>query len=315
MSEPRGSREFVNADVEPPITAVREAVRRALAEDLEPLGDVTSALLPPGARAEASVVPRRDGVLAGGACAREAFHQLDPTLEVQWRLLDGTEVLAGDIVATVSGALASILAAERTALNFLGHLSGIATLTRRFVRATQGRATIWDTRKTTPGLRALEKAAVRAGGGVNHRGNLSEWVLLKDNHLVGLGIEEGVARARARWPGRTVQVEADRLEQVVEAIAGGADIVLLDNMDPDDLARCVAARGGASRPLLEASGGVTLDTVGAIARTGVDLISVGALTNSAPVLDVGLDIVGVAAVGRIIAAEETGRRIIAAEET
>jgi nicotinate-nucleotide pyrophosphorylase (carboxylating) len=284
----------MNADVDPPVTAVREAVRRALAEDLEPLGDVTSALLPPGARAEATVVPRRDGVLAGGACAREAFLQLDPTLEVEWRILDGADVLAGDVVATVSGGLASILGAERTALNFLGHLSGIATLTRRFVRATEGRATIWDTRKTTPGLRALEKAAVRAGGGVNHRGNLSEWVLLKDNHLVGLGIEEGLRRARARWPGRTVQVEADRFEQVVEAIAGGADIVLLDNMGPDDLARCVAARGEAARPLLEASGGISLDTVAAIARTGVDLISIGALTNSAPVLDIGLDI-GVAA--------------------
>jgi len=280
----------MTTEFDPPVTAVREAVRRALAEDLEPLGDVTSALLAPEATGEAEIVPRRDGILAGVACAREAFARVDPSLEAEWRAADGSEVAAGEVVATVAGPLASILIAERTALNFLGHLSGIATLTRRFVRATHGQATVWDTRKTTPGLRALEKAAVRAGGGVNHRGNLSEWVLLKDNHLAGVSITEAVRRARLRWPGRTVQVEAERLEQVQEAIAAGVDLILLDNMAPEDLARCVAERGDASTPLLEASGGVSIETVGVIARSGVDLISVGALTNSAPVLDIGLDL-------------------------
>jgi nicotinate-nucleotide pyrophosphorylase (carboxylating) len=269
---------------------VREAVRRALAEDLEPLGDVTAALLPEGATGRAAFVPRVEGVLAGSCCAREVFAQIDPDVELDWRLEDGAVVEPGDTIATVSGPLASILTAERTALNFLGHLSGIATTTRRYVRATRGKAQLWDTRKTTPGLRALEKAAVRAGGGVNHRGNLSEWVLLKDNHLGGVGITEAVRRSRVRWPGRTVQVEADTLEQLEEAIAAGADIVLLDNMRPDALRQAVALRGESARPLLEASGGVSLDTIGAIAESGVDLVSVGAITNSAPVLDIGLDL-------------------------
>jgi nicotinate-nucleotide pyrophosphorylase (carboxylating) len=178
---------------------------------------------------------------------------------------------------------------ERTALNLLCHLSGVATLTARYVVAAAG-AQVWDTRKTTPGLRALEKAAVRAGGGANHRGNLSEWVLVKDNHLAALGVTEAVRRARSRWPGRTVQVEADRISQLEEAMSAGADIVLLDNMSVEDVARCVELRGEATRPLLEVSGGVSLETVGAFAATGVDLISVGALTHSAPVLDIGLDI-------------------------
>ena len=275
--------------LDPPVTAVREVVARALAEDLEPLGDLTAALLDPGATATAGVVARGKGVVAGRLAATWAFTSIDPATTVEWSLPDGTAVAPGDTIATVSGPLASILTAERTALNLLGHLSGVATLTARFVAAAAG-ATIWDTRKTTPGLRALEKAAVRAGGGANHRGNLSEWVLVKDNHLAALGVAEAVCRARSRWPGRTVEVEADRIEQVEQAITAGADIVLLDNMSVDDVTRCVALRGRADRPLLEVSGGVTLETVAALARTGVDLISVGALTHSAPVLDIGLDI-------------------------
>ena len=276
----------------PPPIAVREAVGRALAEDLGPLGDVTSALLAPAARAVAAVVSRASGVVAGRRCAEEAFAAVDATVEVSWLLDDGSPVVAGDVVARAQGPLASLLVAERTALNFLCHLSGVATLTRCFVDAAAGGgpARIWDTRKTTPGLRALEKAAVRAGGGANHRGSLSEWVLLKDNHLAGVGIAEAVALARGRWPGRAVEVEADDLTAVREAIAAGADLVLLDNMGPDEARRCVAARAGAGRPLLEASGGVTLDNVAAYAATGVDLISVGALTHSAPALDLGLDI-------------------------
>lgn len=278
----------------PPPSVVREVVERALAEDLLPLGDLTSALVDPLARADAAVVVRADGVLAGTACAEETFRQVDPTVELTWSGEDGEALEAGSTVATVSGTLRSVLTAERTALNFLGHLSGVATLTRLFVdrAATAGtRSRILDTRKTLPGLRTLEKAAVRAGGGSNHRGNLSEWVMLKDNHLVDLEISDGVRRARTTWPGRTVHVECDSLEQVEEALSAGADAVLLDNMSPDEVAEAIALRDGAgSRCLLEASGGVTLDNVASYAATGVDLISTGLITNSAPVLDFGLDL-------------------------
>ena len=276
--------------VDPPITAVREAVARALVEDLEPSGDLTSSLLPNDATTAASFVARADGVVAGRLCAIETFRSVDAALAVEWLLADGSAVRPGDVIARVSGPFPSILTAERTALNFLGHLSGIATLTSRFVLAAGGGAQIWDTRKTTPGLRALEKAAVRAGGGRNHRGNLSEWILLKDNHLAGLGITEAIRRARERWPGRTVECEADTIEQFEEAMTAGADLILLDNMPVEQVVTCVEKRGDARRPLLEVSGGIDLDTVADYARTGVDLIAVGALTHSAPVLDIGLDV-------------------------
>jgi nicotinate-nucleotide pyrophosphorylase (carboxylating) len=276
--------------LEPPVTAVAAAVARALEEDLTPLGDLTSALLPPDLAATAAFVARAPGVLAGRACATETFRVIDPSVALDWRAGDGDDLAAGTVIATASGPLASILTAERTALNFLGHLSGIASLTRRFVAAADPVA-VWDTRKTTPGLRALEKAAVRAGGGANHRGNLSDWILLKDNHLALMGIDAAVAAARRRWPARTVHVECDRYDQVLEALDAGADALLLDNMAPDEVRSCVAAAAGAARrPVLEVSGGITLDTVGSYAGTGVDLVSVGALTNSAPVLDMGLDI-------------------------
>lgn len=276
--------------IDPPISAVREVVARALAEDLEPLGDVTSALLPPDQLAIASFVARDEGVIAGGRAAIETLRQVDDELSIAWHIGDGGSADPGSEIGRVTGNLASILTAERTALNFLCHLSGIATMTRRYVRAAHGDAQIWDTRKTTPGLRALEKAAVRAGGGRNHRGNLSEWVLLKDNHLAGIGITEAVKRARERWPGRTVQVEADTFEQLEEALAAEVDIVLLDNMPAGEVARCVIRRGSATRPLLEVSGGVNLQNVNDYAGSGVDLISVGAITHSAPVLDIGLDV-------------------------
>jgi nicotinate-nucleotide pyrophosphorylase (carboxylating) len=195
----------------------------------------------------------------------------------------------------VTGPLAPILTAERTALNFLGHLSGVATLTSRYVAAVAaagGTLRVWDTRKTTPGLRPLEKAAVRAGGGFNHRGNLSDWVLLKDNHLELFGIGDAVARARVRWPGRTVHVECGDAAMAREAVKAGADALLLDNMTPDQV-RAIVAEVRAEhpdRPLLEVSGGIDLDTIGAYATTGADLASVGALTHSAPVLDIGLDV-------------------------
>lgn len=273
---------------DPPLLAVREAVARALAEDLLPLGDLTSALLPAGAVARGSFVARQDGVVAGSLCVKEALALLDPGIRLDWRAEDGTGVTAGSVLGTVQGPLASILTGERTALNFLCHLSGVATLTRRYVRAVGGRATVWDTRKTLPGLRSLEKAAVRAGGGRNHRGNLSEMVLVKDNHLAGLGIAEAVRRARSTWPGRTVEVECDRREQVEEAIEAGATMVLLDNMSPDEVAGCVALVAG--RIPVEVSGGVTLDTAAAYAEAGAGLISTSAITQSAPALDIGLDL-------------------------
>jgi nicotinate-nucleotide pyrophosphorylase (carboxylating) len=230
-------------------------------------------------------------VLAGTAVATEVFAQLDPTVTVTWAAADGDTVTAGQRLATVSGPLRSVLTGERSALNFLGHLSGIATLTRAHVDAAAaagGRCRIRDTRKTTPGLRALEKAAVRAGGGANHRGNLSDAVLIKDNHLRHCGIGEAVARARARWPGAVVEVECDTLDQLLEAKEAGADLALVDNMTPDEVAKAVAIAGGALP--VEVSGRVTLATVAAYAAAGADLVSVGALTHSAPALDIALDL-------------------------
>jgi nicotinate-nucleotide pyrophosphorylase (carboxylating) len=274
---------------------VADAVSRALAEDLLPLGDLTAALVPSDATAAVAIVSRTAGVVAGRACAVEAFRQIDPSLDVSWLVPDGGGVEPGDRVAEISGALRSILTAERTVLNFLGHLSGVASLTRRYVDAVEAAnpaTRVLDTRKTTPGLRALEKAAVRAGGGVNHRGSLSDAVLLKDNHLGGVSITDAVARARDRWPGRMVEVECDRADQVAEAVAAGATVVMLDNMDAESIVGCVAlVRRSGSATLIEVSGGVTLTTAPRLAVAGVDLLSVGALTHSAPVLDLGLDLV------------------------
>ena len=281
-------------EFDPPISAVREAVARALAEDLGVLGDLTStALIPADAAGTGHFVARRPGVLAGTATATEVFAQLDPAVTVAWAAADGDRLSAGQRLGTVEGPLRSVLTGERSALNFLGHLSGIATLTRTHMDAitsTGGgdRCRIRDTRKTTPGLRALEKAAVRAGGGANHRGNLSDAVLVKDNHLRHCTIAEAFERVRALWPGVVVEVECDTLDQVAEAKAAGAALVLVDNMTPDEVARAVGIAGGAFP--IEVSGGVTLDTVAAYAAAGADLISVGALTHSAPVLDIGLDL-------------------------
>jgi nicotinate-nucleotide pyrophosphorylase (carboxylating) len=267
-----------------------EVVAAGLAEDLGPLGDITAALLPSTATAEAFLRPRAAGVLAGCPAARETFLQVDRSLEVTWSAWDGDPVGPDHTVARVAGRLASILTAERTALNFLCHLSGIATLTRRYVDLTAGTAArIRDTRKTTPGLRALEKAAVRSGGGVNHRGNLSDGLLVKDNHLAGATIAEAVAESRRQWPGRMIQVECDTVDQLEQALAAGADLVLLDNMSPDEVRACVGRVD--HRCLVEVSGGVTLDTVAAYAAAGADLIAIGALTHSAPILDIGLDLV------------------------
>jgi nicotinate-nucleotide pyrophosphorylase (carboxylating) len=289
------------ADAPPPAASVTqavvtEAVTRALAEDLGADGDLTAALVPARAVAHFALRARQPGVLAGRACATETFRQLSPGLPLIWHAADGSVLEAGLTVMEVTGPLRPILTGERTALNFLGRLSGIATLTARYVaaaRAGNPAVQVLDTRKTTPGLRALEKAAVRAGGGVNHRSSLSEAVLVKDNHLAGVTIAEAVARARALWPGRLVQIECDELGQGVAAARAGADAVLLDNMDPAAVAVAVrSARAEAVGPIVtEVSGGVTLESIGDYAAAGPDRISVGALTHSAPVLDLGLDLI------------------------
>ena len=270
---------------------------RALAEDIGALGDLTAMLVPETESGRARVVSRADGVVAGRACALETLRRVDPTVAVEWLIPDGGWLVPGSVVAEVSGPLRSILSSERTALNFLCHLSGVATLARRFVDAVVAAnpaTRVLDTRKTTPGLRALEKAAVRAGGAWNHRAGLSDGVLVKDNHLARLTVTEAVGRARALWPGRVVEVECDHPEQVSEAVAAGASAVLLDNMTPSLVSECVAlvrARAAPGTVLVEVSGGVTLDTAPAYAAAGADLISVGAITHSAPVLDLGLDLV------------------------
>ncbi|HEY3722113.1 MAG TPA: carboxylating nicotinate-nucleotide diphosphorylase [Acidimicrobiia bacterium] len=277
------------SDLDPPVTAVRDIVARALAEDLGLLGDLTSiAVIDAGASATGRFVARSEGVLAGTAAATETFGQLDPEVRVTWALGDGEAILAGQVLGEVSGLLRSILGGERTALNLLQHCSGIATLTRRHVRAARGKARIRDTRKTLPGLRALEKAAVRAGGGFNHRESLSDAVLIKDNHLAHLDLRQAVERARARWPGRVVEVECDTVEQVAAAVAARADLILLDNMSPERAGE--AARLVEGVVPLEVSGRVSVETVGAYAETGVDYISVGAITHSAPALDIALDL-------------------------
>jgi nicotinate-nucleotide pyrophosphorylase (carboxylating) len=280
----------------PPHAAVLDAVDRAVREDVLGLGDLTASLIPQETGASLAIVARGPGVLAGERCARAVFAQLAPEAELDWRIPEGSRLSPGDEIAAIDGALSPILTAERTALNFLCHLSGVATLTRRFVdavTAVDADVRIVDTRKTTPGLRALEKAAVRAGGGHNHRGSLSDAILIKDNHLGGLSVTQAVQGARRAWPGRTVEVECDREEQVSEACRAGADIVMLDNFDPQRAAKSVAVVREASpgrRVLVEASGGINLETAARFAAAGVDIISVGALTHSAPILDLALDL-------------------------
>ena len=281
----------MRAEFDPPRHFVVDAVARAIADDVGPLGDLSAALLPHGETTVADFIPRAPGVLAGIACATETFAQLDPSVRVNWAEVDGSAVERGQSIGRVEGPLRSILSGERTALNFLCHLSGIATLTRRFVELA-GDVRVLETRKTLPGLRALEKAAVRAGGGANHRGTLSDMVLIKDNHLVGTTIAAAVSRARELWPGRGVEVECDRADQVQEAVAAGVDIVMLDNMSPGDAAKCVEIVRSSDRPhtLVEISGGVSLDTVATYASTGADLLSTSMITQSAPALDIGLDL-------------------------
>ena len=279
-----------------PDVLIEPVVRMALAEDLGRAGDVTAmACIPADARMKAGFVARKPGVLAGIDCVRLAVLAMDPQASVDLRLEDGDAFEAGAVLAVVEAEARAFLSAERTALNLVGRLSGVATLTRAYVQAVAGtKARIADTRKTTPGLRALEKHAVACGGGINHRFGLDDAILIKDNHVaVCGGVAEAVRRARAFAPHlMKVEVEVDGLDQleaVLGLIAEGAapDVVMLDNFSLDDLRTAVARVAG--RLTLEASGGVDLTTVRGIAETGVDVISVGALTHSAPSLDIGLD--------------------------
>ena len=283
----------MNAIAPLPDLLVDQFVRAALAEDLGRAGDVTSlACIDADARLKVQFAARQSGVIAGLQCARLAMAAMDPTIHFETLAADGDAVDAGAVLARVEGEARAILAAERTALNFLGRLSGVATLTAAYVGAVGGaKAGITDTRKTTPGLRALEKYAVRCGGGVNHRFGLDDAILIKDNHVAACGgAGPAVRRARAAAGHLLmIEVEVDGLAQLDEALAEGPDVVLLDNFSLEDLREAVRRAGGRVR--LEASGGVRLDTVRAIAETGVDVISVGALTHSAPVLDIGLDAV------------------------
>lgn len=272
--------------------ATRRVVTRALAEDLGDGGDVTSlACVPPLASGVAHVVARAPGTVAGTAAVVETFAQVDPQVDVELLVTDGDRVEAGDVVAEVRGRLRAILTAERTALNLLGRLAGVATTTRAYVDAVDGTGcAIRDTRKTTPGLRLLEKAAVAAGGGTNHRIGLYDALLVKDNHIAAAGgVDAAVRAALDRAGDRPVQVEVTGIDELERALSAGVTDVLADNLDPDGLRRLVARASG--RAAVEASGGITLDTVRAYAETGVDRIAVGALTHSATTLDVALDVV------------------------
>ncbi len=276
----------------PQAMLVEPIVRRALEEDLGRAGDITSeVVIPADKKITARLVARKAGSIAGLVAAECAFRLVDESLAFACELPDGSQSGDGRVLATVEGRARAILTAERTALNFLGHLSGIATATRALVDAVKDTKTkIVDTRKTTPGLRLLEKYAVRCGGGFNHRFGLDDAVLIKDNHIAAAGsIAEALRRARAGMAHMTkIEVEVDTLQQLEEALSLGADTILLDNMGLDDLRRAVALTNGGA--LLEASGGVTYGSVRAIAETGVDYISSGAITHSAPSLDVGLDL-------------------------
>ncbi len=267
----------------------------ALAEDISH-GDITSeGLIPPELEGKASILAKGEGIIAGGEVARRVFLRVDPSLKVELLIKDGAKVRPGDIVATVSGKVISILKAERAALNFLQRLSGIASQTAQYVAETQGlKVKITDTRKTTPGLRVLEKYAVRVGGGQNHRLHLGDGILIKDNHLaalraLGMKIKDIVAKAKQNAPqGATVEVEVATVQEALEAAEAGADILILDNMNPDEMRQVVNSIP--SQIKTEASGGITLANVRAAAMAGVDVISAGALTHSAKALDISLEL-------------------------
>ena len=267
----------------------------ALAEDTSH-GDVTTeALIPPELQGKASILVKAKGIVAGAEIAKRVFHKVDPSLRVEVLIKDGTRVKPGDIVATISGNVVSILKVERVVLNFLQRLSGIASQTAQYVAKTRGLAVyITDTRKTTPGIRLLEKYAVRMGGGQNHRLHLGDGILIKDNHLAALralnmSLKDIVAKAKQNAPRRLkVEVEVNTLQEALDAVEAGADIIMLDNMSPDEMRRVM--NSVPSQVKVEASGGITLANVRAVAETGVNLISVGALTHSTKALDISLEL-------------------------
>jgi len=269
-------------------------IDRALAEDISG-GDITSeALLPPGLQGKAVIRGKAKGVLAGGEVAKRVFLRVDPSLKIEIIIKDGARVKPGDILATISGTVMSVLKAERVALNFLQRLSGIATETAQFVARAQGLpVTILDTRKTTPGLRLLEKYAVRTGGGQNHRLDLSDGILIKDTHLaalraLGMDLPGIITRAKRNAHHLKVEIEVSTVEEAVDAAAAGADIIMLDNMSPEEMRRAASLAPAGVK--LEASGGITLKNIDAAARSGVDFISIGALTHSPRALDMSLTI-------------------------
>lgn len=295
VARPRLS-ESVRSIPAPPIAQLRAIVEQALAEDLG-RGDITTeSLVPADLRAEAQIIAREPGIIAGLPVARLAFELTEPLLEFTTLVDDGSKVEAGQVVARIEGPARGILSAERVALNFLQRLSGTASLAARYVEAVEGTgARIVDTRKTTPGLRLLEKYAVRCGGASNHRYDLAAAVMAKDNHLAalaaaGIPLAQAVREARARIsPTIMIEVEIDRLDQLDEVLEAEPELILLDNMPPAEMAEAVRRIGG--RALSEASGGITLERVREVAEAGVDLISIGALTHSAPALDLSLDFV------------------------
>lgn len=275
---------------------VNKIVDLALEEDTGN-GDTTSEiLLPDNQQGKAAIIAKAEGVLAGGDTAKLAFLEVDPSLDVAISIPDGSKVRPEDVVATIEGNVASILKAERVALNFLCHLSGIASETARYVAAVQGTATIiTDTRKTSPGLRLLEKQAVRNGGGHNHRLNLASGILIKDNHIaalrhLGMSLKDIVAKARQNAPrGSTIEIEVNTITEALEAARAGADIIMLDNMTPDDLRQ--VSELVSTQAKLEASGGISLDNIKAFAAAGADYISIGAITHSARALDFSLKLI------------------------
>lgn len=268
---------------------ILDSIKRALAEDIGTGDATTLSIVPPDATMRGQIIAKQDGIIAGLDVARAAYELLDSAVEFSPQLADGSRVTRAGVLALVSGRTSSLLTAERTALNFLGRMSGIATLTRQFVDAVAGtRAVILDTRKTAPGLRAVDKLAVKLGGGGNHRIGLYDMILIKDNHIDHAGgIEEAVRRAKAARSGLPIEVEARTMNDVRVALSLGVERILLDNMSVEMMAEAVRLTNG--RAKLEASGNVTLETVRRIAETGVDFISVGALTHSAKVFDVSFD--------------------------
>jgi nicotinate-nucleotide pyrophosphorylase (carboxylating) len=274
---------------------IKQLIRRAISEDHVRHDVTTKALIPQVHKGKASIIAKANGIIAGTKISKQVFREVDPTLQVAINIQDGSAVKPGDVIAVITGKISSILKAERVALNFMQRLSGIASTTASYVQAVKGlRVQIMDTRKTTPGLRILEKYAVRAGGGKNHRMNLADGLLIKDNHIAavrsqGLSIKEIVAKAREEAsPELTIEIEVKTQDEAAQAADAGANIILLDNMTPEQMRQAVELISG--RALTEASGGINMENVRSVAETGVDRISIGALTHSPKALDISLEL-------------------------